>query len=351
MIHEIRANKESFRTITFTEGLNVILADRSEASSKKDTRNGLGKSTLIEIIHFCLGSKVTRGKGLRIMPLEEWEFTMILTLGEERITVTRKVAVPNIVNVSGLEKEWVGIPSPDLLGNRSLTITQWKTLLGETLFSLSALESTEYKPSFRSLISYFVRRNHHAFGDPFSHFHSQKPWDVQLHIALLLGLEWRNAVKWQQIKDKDKNLKELRRIINRGVLPYFQGSIGELEAEQITLSQEVEDCSQALENFRVHPQYESIQKEANHLTEELHSATNTNVLTKRRLVLYQQSTESEAPPSGESIEKVYEEMGIVFSETILKSLSEAKEFYSQVIRDRHRFLGIYTKIPYIQVAK
>ena len=65
MIHRITANKSSFHPVEFTPGLNVVLADRTDTSTQKDTRNGLGKSTLIDIIDFCLGSNVrTRSRPL-----------------------------------------------------------------------------------------------------------------------------------------------------------------------------------------------------------------------------------------------------------------------------------------------
>ena len=337
MIHEIRANKTSFRPIRFTPGLNVVLADRAEDSSRKDTRNGLGKSTLIEIIHFCLGARVSRGRGLAVQALAEWTFTMEISLGDERITVTRAIANPNIVRVSGLSKDWPGILPIELTGERSFTQKEWRALLGKALFSLTTPEAP-YKPSFRSLISYFVRRGHHAFGNPFFYFQNQQTWDVQLHVALLLGLEWRHAVQWQKLKDRDKDIKNFRQLVNRGAVPHIRGSIGELEAERVTLMQEIEDSSRALDNFKVHPQYESIQQGANQLTEELHAATNANVLIARRLKLYQQAIESEEPPLAESIEQMYREMGVVFSETIQRSLAEAKEFYGLVVKDRRRFL-------------
>ena len=339
MIHEITANQTSFRPIKLKPGLNVILADRTEGSSRKDTRNGLGKSTLIEIIHFCLGARVRNGRGLAIPALAEWAFTIELSLGGERITVTRALAEPNIVTVSGLGEDWSDIPQINLMGKRSFTQKQWRAHLGKAFFSLPSAEAPKYNPSFRSLISYFVRRGHHAFGDPFSHFRNQSTWNVQLHVALLLGLEWNHAVQWQRIKDRDKDLKSLRKLVARGAVPYVGGSIGELEAERITLMQEIEDSSRALANFKVHLQYESIQQEANQLTEKLHAATNTNVLASRRLKLYRQAIESEEPPSGDSVEDVYEEMGVVFSETVRRSLAEAKEFYGLVVKDRRRFLG------------
>lgn len=338
MIHAITANQPTFRSVKLTPGLNVILADRTEESSRKDTRNGLGKSTLINIIHFCLGSRVVSGRGLAIPALRDWSFTMDMSLQGDRIKVTRALALPNTIAVGGLSPEWPDLPETDLLGERSFTRAQWCAFLGRALFSLPPRETQKYNPSFRSLISYFVRRGHDAFGDPFAHSRHQRQWDTQLHMALLLGLEWRHAVQWQDIKDQQKDLKNLRDLVDRGAIPHFGGTIGELEAERITLAQEIEDASRALATFRVHPEYESIRNEANRLTEELHGAAKEGVLASRRLNLYQQAIESEAPPPPTSIEDVYEEMGVVFSEQTRRSLTEAREFYDLVVRDRKRFL-------------
>ena len=173
MIHSITANQPSFRRVEFTPGLNVILADRTEESSRKDTRNGLGKSTLIEIIHFCLGARL-HGLILAAPALEDWAFTMEMSLGGERITVARAVASANTVVVTGLSDDWPDLPSSDLMEQRSFTQVQWRTFLGRALFSLPSADAPKYNPSFRSLISYFVRRGHDAFGDPFTHSRHQQ---------------------------------------------------------------------------------------------------------------------------------------------------------------------------------
>ncbi|MFM6726441.1 MAG: DUF2326 domain-containing protein, partial [Dolichospermum sp.] len=64
MIYAVRCNQPSFKTVNFRPGLNVVLADRTEESGIRDSRNGLGKSTLIEIIHFCLGGNIEKARGL-----------------------------------------------------------------------------------------------------------------------------------------------------------------------------------------------------------------------------------------------------------------------------------------------
>ena len=338
MIHSITANQPSFRRVELTPGLNVVLADRTEESSRKDTRNGLGKSTLIEIIHFCLGARVSRGRGLAIPALEDWAFTMKMSIGDDRIAITRAITSPNTVMVTGLSDDWPDIPPSDLMEQRSFTQAQWRAFLGRALFSLPSADAPKYNPTFRSLISYFVRRGHDAFGDPFTHSRHQRTWDMQLHVALLLGLEWRHAVQWQAIKDRQADQKKLRELVDRDAVPHLGGSVGELEAERVTLAQEIEDASRALESFRVHPEYESIRHEADQLTEELHREVNENVVASRRLSLYRKAVESEEPPSADSIEDVYEEMGVVFSRQVRRSLAEAREFYGRVVRDRRRFL-------------
>ena len=338
MIHSISANQGSFQTVRFEPGLNVVLADRTEESSRKDTRNGLGKSTLIEIIHFCLGARAQKGRGLIIESLQDWVFTMDLTLAGTRISVTRAIANPNVVTVTGLAASYPGIPAASLLGDYSFSQKQWMTFLGRTLFSLPEPAAPKYNPSFRSLISYFVRRGHHAFGDPFTHARQQQRWDSQLHVALLLGLEWRHAAESRRIQDRQNKLRQLRKLADDGDLPYVAGTIGELEAERVTLEQDIEREARALDDFRVHPQYEAIQQEADRVTAKLHSAANARVVATRRLKMYQQAIASEQPPTGEAVERVYQEMGIVFSESVLRTLGEAREFYGLVVKDRQRFL-------------
>ena len=60
MIHSVTANKTSFKSVRFEKGLNLIVAIRTKGETDKNTRNGVGKSTLFRIIDFCLGSDVNK---------------------------------------------------------------------------------------------------------------------------------------------------------------------------------------------------------------------------------------------------------------------------------------------------
>jgi len=338
MIHGVYANKPSFHSVEFTPGLNVIVAERTDISTQRDTRNGLGKSTLIEIIHFCLGSSAKRGKGLLIPDLAGWEFTLDITVAGNRVRATRAVDNPNRVIIDGPTSGWIEQPDDGLIG-RVLHVNKWKKVLGWGLFGLQEHhEDHKHRPSYRSLISYFIRKGPDAYIDPFRYFRSQKEGHIQLHIAFLLGLNWEYAARWQELREQEQALKAMKQAIKTGAIEHFIGTIGELEAERVQLEDQLDKERQALETFRVHPQYEDLQARADQLTRELHELANRNITDRRKLSRYKEAIANETPPPDSQVERLYEEVGLVFPDTLKKTLAEAKEFHKQIIENRKAFL-------------
>ena len=101
MIKAVRCDQPSFKEIKFKKGFNVVLAERTEDSTDKDSRNGLGKTTLIEIIHFCLGASTRLNKGLRVKELENWTFILDLTLRGNDYTIYRNTKDFSKVRIDG----------------------------------------------------------------------------------------------------------------------------------------------------------------------------------------------------------------------------------------------------------
>ncbi|MHB0962088.1 MAG: ABC-three component system protein [Gemmatimonadaceae bacterium] len=324
----------------FTTGLNVILAERSQTSTVKDTRNGLGKSTLIEIIDFCLGSRANQGTGLLIEPLKDWAFTVELTLAGNRVRATRAVADQNRVVIDGSTTGWLEQPDTDEASDdRVFRAERWRTLLGWALFDVPrSADQFPYKPSYRSLVSYFIRRGPDAYTSPFRHFRQQKTWDIQLHTAYLLGMNWEYAARWQSLRDQQDGMRAIEKAIKTGAMKGAVGSVGELETQRIQLEQEANAARRALDTFKVHPQYESIQQDADRLTSEVHGLVNSNVSDRRRLTCYRESIKDEKSPKASSLERLYEESGLVFPDAVRRSLDQARTFHEQVVSNRRAFL-------------
>lgn len=336
MIKKLSANKASFRTIEFSPGFNVIWADRVQESTKRDSRNGLGKSTLIEIIHFCLGAKASRGKGLLVAELKGWEFTLDLEIDGKEFSVTRCVDDPNYVFVQGATTDWPARPKKK--NRQAFGLREWNALLGNLLYKLPLEAVGKYQPTFRSLISYSIRRGKDAFTTPFEHHRRQAEWDKQVHNAFLLGLAWEDAAELQLLKDRKKGLDSLKKAARAGVVKGFVGTLGDLEARRVRLQNKADAEASDLASFKVHPQYTEIRTRANELTSAIHEESNKNALDQRMLSLYEKALTEEAVPVPNDIEKLYADAGISLPGITLRRIEDVQAFHHSIIENRRGFL-------------
>ena len=338
MISSVRSNMSSFKPVAFTPGFNVILADRTKESTRGDSRNGLGKTTLFEIVHFCLGAGTRRNRGLLVAPLKGWTFTLDLQIEDRSLAVTRSTDQPSRIQLQGDIDDLsdVGERKPDGLAVR---IPDWNTFLGEKLFGFRLEESPPpYQPTFRSLFSYLVRRDREAFSSPFIHHRAQREWDKQVNNAFLLDLAWQHAGELQQLKDNESALNELRRAARDGLLQGLIGNLGNLEAERTRLDSEIRQQSETLQTFRVHPQYAEIEKEANSLTSEIQQMSNANITDGRLVDLYLSSLEDDQDPGTDELLEIYQEVGVTMPDMVRRRLEEVLDFHRQIVANRRTYL-------------
>ena len=338
MILSVRSNMPSFKAVEFTPGFNVILADRTKESTRGDSRNGLGKTTLFEIVHFCLGAGTRRNQGLLVAPLEGWTFTLELQIEDRSLAVTRSTDQPSRVQLQGDVDDLANVGERQLDG-LAVRIPDWNTYLGEQLFGLSLEEPPpKYPPTFRSLFSYLVRRDRDAFSSPFIHYRVQREWDKQVNNAFLLDLAWQHAGELQQLKDNESALNELRRAARDGLLQGLIGNLGNLEAERTRLDSEIRQQSETLQSFRVHRQYAEIEQEVNELTSGIQQMSNANITDGRLVDLYLSSLQDDQDPDTDELLEVYQEVGVTMPDIVRRRLEEVQDFHRQIVANRRAYL-------------
>ncbi len=339
MIRSITANKESFKSITFEKGMNIILADRTKESTKKDSTNGLGKSTLIEIIHFCLGG--LRGETLLKKRMEDWTFTIELELAGKIYSASRNTKEQNQIIIKGDCSKWPIDLDRDDKGHQYLNTVNWRNILGYLMFNTEIEYDHEYVPTSRSLLSYRIRRGGKIGGflEPFTQSSKQRTWDLQVNTTYLLGLGWEFASKWQKLKDQEKTLDQLKKEATSGIIADMVGNVGELDAKKIRLAEQIKQVESELQNFKIHNQYRDLEKESNKLTSQIHNGVNQNIVDKRLLEHYVLSLEEESDVDSAEVTKIYEEAGFVFPEQISKKLKDVLDFHGKIVSNRKSFLS------------
>ena len=340
MIIALRSNMPSFKEVEFQPGFNVVLADRTKESTRRDSRNGLGKTTLIEIIHFCCGAQTRRNQGLMVPSLKGWSFTLEMRIGDRELVVTRSTDEPRWISLDGDVRGLSGLngSSERLNGMLAVRVNDWNSLLGELLFGLGREPLPKYHPTFRSIFSYLVRRGRDAFASPFFHYRTQKEWDKQVNNAFLLGLEWEHAGRFQELKDEENLLNGLRQAARQGLLQGMIGTLGTLEAERARLETDIRFRTESLLRFRVHPQYEEIEREANDLTSTIQQLSNENLADSRLSDLYRTSLEEDQVPDVGEVIEVYQAVGVTMPDLVRRRLEEVEEFHRQILTNRRDYL-------------
>ena len=342
----------TFKNFQLHQGLNLILADKSPGATERQTRNGAGKSSLTELIHFLLGANVDKSSIFTTGALSQYSFGMEFDLGHTQRQVERTGKAPSKVILRGSNtKDWPTesindgfFGTLDLPDVRSISNTQWRTMLGKIMFSLpESVEGTQaarFAPTFRSLFSYFVRRQSAGgFLSPIKQTTYQQLWDQQVSISYLLGLDWTIPQLWQHIRERETSLKELRKAADEGTLGTFIGRTAELRTLLTLAENRSRELREHVSNFQILPEYRNLEQEADQLTRELGTLMDENTIDRLLLSELQEALNHEADPTIADLERLYEEAGVILSNSIVHRFEDVRRFHESIIANRRSYLG------------
>ena len=332
MIYRLTSSLATFKSIEFKAGLNVLIAQKEPGSNNKQTRNRAGKTSLIEMIHFLLGSEAGPESLFRVPALVTESFGVDLDIGGVRTTVQR----------SASEKSKIRLSVEDSQENKvTISNSEWIQRLGEKMFHIEGQEDVSgRKPKFRSLLSYCVRRQlSGAFTTPEKQATMQQAGDYQVALMFLLGLDWQIAGDWQQVRDRERTLKELKKAAGAGAFGSVIGKASELRTQLLLAEARLKETGEQLRTFRILPEYRSLEAEADQITHTLNAITNQDTIDSSLVRDLEIALHDEAPPSSEILEKLYAEAGVALPGTAFKRYEEVKSFHESVIRNRKDYLS------------
>lgn len=327
----------SFKTLTFKPGLNVLVAEKSPDATDKHTRNRAGKSSMVELVHFLLGSDADKDSLFRNEALANYRFGMEFELGGQIVEVQRIGSKASPLTIEGEFSDWPLQPKPK---NQSHIIsnTHWKIVLAKMMFDLRESDGA-WTPSFRSLIAYFMRRERNGgFHEPIKQNSKQQLVDQQVNLSFLLGLDWSVAHGWQAIRDREKSLKQLKKSMKDGAFGAIVDKASVLKSQLIVAQARVERLKADVTSFRVLEEYHELEQEASELTRQLSVLADENVVDRRYLLELKQSTIEEVPPTPADLGQLYAEAGVVLPDVVKKRYEDVQTFHESVIRNRQSYL-------------
>lgn len=309
----------SFKTVKFNpDGLTLIVGVKTHAkedrSAKSDkTYNGVGKSLLIELVHFCLASQA---KDSFKNALPGWEFTLTFEIDGVTHTVAR-----NTVNQNKVILDYIEVSLP-----------KYKTFLEERVFDIP---SDTPGLSFRSLISKFIRSGSQSYNKPDETSSDYSPYDALVRNCFLLGLDTDLIVEKNLLRKQHVETEQLVKSFEKDTVirDFFKGD----QDVDITLAYSQEEISrleEELKRFEVAANYYEIQQEADMLADQLFNLKNQIVLIRNAIGSIDASMRQKPDISREKMLALYDEVMGAFRPETIRHIGEVEQFHKSLLENR-----------------
>jgi uncharacterized protein YydD (DUF2326 family) len=179
MLRHLSADYSEFKSFDFRPGMNIVVAERTSASQATDSRNGTGKTSLTEVLHYLLGAN-TKDHLCSKEVFRSKTFNLVLDWSAPGGTLE--------VSRGGGESRVRTDPLLDYAPWEGSKLDEWRAALKKQLYPQStAVEGLHV----RTLLSYAIRREKDGgFQDPL--MFSMRPTKRTIfstHLAYLLGLD------------------------------------------------------------------------------------------------------------------------------------------------------------------
>jgi len=317
----LTANMDSFKPVYFKNqtGINLIVASQKYPgkSDKGDTTNGVGKSLLIAIIHFCLGSSQKNDFKKK---LPGWIFTIKFKINQQEYIATRQTDLQNKIIFNNKEMSW----------------KTYKQKLTDLLFILP--EETKHL-TFRSLVPFFIRPAKASYVSENNPNAINSIYQIQKTNAFLLGLDVSFSERKYQIKkEKDRIHKLVNDLKNDKYLKNFFTGDKDIHLAKDELEENIKKLESDLKSFKIADDYYDIKKQADELKQSIENIQDDIELLKIQIQNINESIKITPDIKREKIEDIYKEASVIIKKSALKKLSELEKFYTHLLTNREKRL-------------
>lgn len=360
MILSVTATLPTYKAMKFTKGLNIVLAEKHAKSTEQHTRNGAGKSSLVEIFHFLLGGSTS--PIFKTAALSEVTFSGEFVFGSMPVTVHRSSTTPNVVSVilphdsSALLNDKL---EPLFLNGgrvRELKVADWNEFLTKQVFQLECVTKKRKRGvqsasmnargtgedhclTARILFNYIIRRQSEGGFQKFTEsFSKQAVLPQQSALMYMLGLDWTIAQKWQIIEDRLRTIRSLTKLAETAeiedLVPKAEEILSQLAVERSKLL----NMQRNFQEFKVLPEYRQIEIESNEIAIRLRQLTDEASQLAHRLDTVDQALSNEITQESENLQVFIQQVQGLFKDSVTARLEQVRAFHDSVMRNREEYL-------------
>lgn len=318
---KLSANQETFKTVEFNRtGISIIRGrmENRDTIDNKNTYNGVGKSLIIPLVHFCLGANsIEEFKN----KLPNWEFSLVFEIKGIEYTSRRSTNEQTTI----------------FLNEEPMKLKDFNAFLEPLVFEMP--EKRIAYLTFRSLISRFIRPYTASYVDYSKAVTKEEGYGRELCNAYLLGLDPFLAERKQEIKRDLDDIKKFKQNIKTdSVLKDFFHQNSDIAIEIFNVDNKINHLDNRIKKFIIAENFEELKKEADELTKEWHTMSNRKTVLENAIRNIDKSMQIQPDLTSAQLVSFFEEARIQLDVMIKKEIEDVEVFNQKLIQDRTKRL-------------
>ena len=318
---KLSANQDTFQTVEFNPtGISIICGrmENRDVIDDKNTYNGIGKSLVIRLIHFCLGTNTIEEFKNK---LPDWEFSLLFEINGEKYTARRSTTEQTTI----------------FLNDEPFKLRDFNSYFEPLLFDIP--ENHIPYLTFRSLISRFIRPYTASYVDYLSAVPKEEEYARQLCNAFLLGLDPALAERKQKIKRDLEDIKKFSQNVKKNdILREFFQQSKDVNIAIFNLENQISRLEERIKKFIIAENFEDLKKQADELTIEWHSMVNRKTILENAIKNIDKSLQIQPDITAAQLTKFFEEAQIQLEAMVKKEIEDVEIFNRKLIQDRTKRL-------------
>ncbi len=323
------------REITFHKGINLIVDDTPEGSSKTSTGNNVGKTTVLRLVDYCFG-----GDGKNIYQDTEFKKqpnTFVENFLKENDII---IEIELVADLNDQASESVLIRRNFLQRSKKIQDVNGENITNNKEFDKKLKElifkSVVDKPTFRQIISKNIRDEKNKMTNIVKVLSSFASSEVYEALYLFwLGIDTNELDQKQKLSENKKKEENFQKRLKK------EGELS-LVLQQLTfINSKIEELSQKKKIFVINENYETDIDELNKTKAELNSvSTLLSGLEMRHSLIFESKEELEKEHSqidSSQIKQLYERANSLIPK-LQVSFEDTIKFHNDLLSEKLKYI-------------
>lgn len=321
------------QNVNFEPGINIIYGKYSVNKEAKGI-NGIGKSSLVRLINYMLLSDTAEKEFNKpkysFLRDENHSLTLEFESYGKKYFIKREFSTNGTVYFGYSPNKMDEYEKSELL-----------VVLSGLIFPVQNNEVYLEGNKFRTLMQFFIKDDiqNKSRKDP-TNFFSFTPnaIDKSIYNFYLLGLPTKHLINFSEVSKEYTQYKGALKT-NEEKLKVDTGySVEEYRSERLKLEATVRTLKERLKDYDFKDSHKDIEKKLSEIILKINDKSQEYHAISQKLKNVRESYQLNQEVDTKQIQKIYNEVLTNFGSAIKKSLDEIKQFKSEILENRNKFL-------------